>query len=100
MNNTLHKVLRYGVVAAAAPGIAAEYPLEGKPETLEWAVFAEGLQGILAAGGRETAAMRLERGDADLIEFYQNDERESDNGLCKRLNFLRFHRKLFSQDAR
>ena len=55
--------------------MAAQDALEREPEALQRAVFAEGLQGVLAAGGGETAGRRFERRDAQLIEFYQQDER-------------------------
>mgnify|MGYP003424274466 CR=1 FL=1 len=38
-------------------------------------MFAEGLEGVLGAGGGETAAGLLEGGDADLIESDQEYER-------------------------
>ncbi len=55
--------------------MAAEDALEAEPEALEGAVFAEGLEGVLGASGGEAAGRRLERRDAELIEFDQQDER-------------------------
>ena len=66
--------LRHGVVAGAAPGVAAEDALEGEPEAFEGAVFAEGLKGVLRACGGEAAGGRFQRGDTQLIEFYQQDD--------------------------
>ncbi len=37
-------------------------------------MLAEGFEGILGTGGGEAAAWGLERGDADLVEAYQEDE--------------------------
>ncbi len=54
--------------------MAAEDAAEGEVEAFEGAVFAEGLEGVLGAGRGEAAAWGLERGDADLIEAYQEDE--------------------------
>ena len=68
-------LLRHRVVAGASPGVAAEDALEAEPEALEGAVFAEGLEGVLGASGGEAAGRRLERRDAELIEFDQQDER-------------------------
>ena len=55
--------------------MAAQDALEGEPEALQRAILAEGLQGVLAAGGGEAAGGGLEWRDAQLIEFYQQDER-------------------------
>ena len=49
-------MLRNGVVAAAAPGIAAKDALETEPEAFQRAVFAESLERILGAGRSEPAA--------------------------------------------
>lgn len=71
----LNRALRNGVIAAASPGMAAQYPAQRKPEALQGTVFAECLQRILAAGGRKTAGRRFQRRYAQLIEFYQQYER-------------------------
>lgn len=55
--------------------MASEYSLEGKPEPFQRAIFPERLQGILRAGGGESATRWGERGDAELIELDQQDER-------------------------
>ncbi len=47
---------------------------EGKVEAFERAVLAESFEGVLRASGGEAAAWGLERGDADLVEAYQEDE--------------------------
>ena len=54
--------------------MAAEDAPDGEIEAFDGAVLAEGLEGVLGAGGRETAAGLLEGGDADLIESYQKYE--------------------------
>ena len=46
----------YGVVAVAAPGVAAEEASDGEVEASEGSVLAEGLDGVLAAGGGVAAA--------------------------------------------
>ncbi len=63
-----------GVVAAAAPGVAAEQAPDCEPEAFEGAVFAECFEGVLGAGGGEAATRRFEGGDADLVEADQEDE--------------------------
>ncbi len=67
-------MLRNGVITASSPGVTAEDAAEGEVEAFEGAVFAEGFEGVLGAGRGEAAAWGLERGDADLIEAYQEDE--------------------------
>ena len=62
--------LRNRIVSASSPGMAAQYPFQRQPESLEGTIFPEGLQRVLGAGRSETAAGRLERGYADLIEAY------------------------------
>ena len=46
--------LWYGIVAGAAPGVAAQQAADGKVETLEGAVLEDGLSGVFATGGGET----------------------------------------------
>ncbi len=72
--------LRYRVIAAAAPGMATQESADGEVEAFEGAVFAEGFEGVLGTGRGEAAAGLLERGDADLVETYQEDE-----GRCRSL---------------
>ena len=55
--------------------MAAEDAAERKPEAFEGAVLAEGFKGVLRAGGGKATGWRFERRDAQLIEFYQQDER-------------------------
>ena len=55
--------------------MATQNPFQAEPEALEGAVLAEGLEGVLGASGGEAAGRRLERRDAELIEFDQQDER-------------------------
>lgn len=47
--------LRYGIVAVAAPRVAAENAAYGKIETFERAMLAERLKGVLGTCGSETA---------------------------------------------
>ena len=63
--------LGHGIVAGAAPGVAAEDTLEGKPETFEGTVLAEGFKGVLGTGWSVAAGRGSERGDAQLVELYQ-----------------------------
>ena len=51
-------------------------------------MFAEGLEGVLGAGGREAAAGLLEGGDADLVESYQKYEGRDQDLPDHDLNFL------------
>lgn len=45
------QLLWYGVIATSAPGIAGEYPFQGKPSPFERAMFTDGLQAVIGAGG-------------------------------------------------
>ena len=65
-----------GVVDAAARGMAAGQAAQGEPRPLDRAVFAQRLQRILRAGGREAARGRREGRDAQLIEAHQHDQRQ------------------------
>ena len=67
--------LRHGVVAASAPGMAAEDSFQREPESFERTILAEGLESILAAGRSKPATGRFQRGNANLIELYQKYER-------------------------
>lgn len=81
-------VLRYGIISATTPGMATEDASDGEVQAFEGAVLAEGLKGILRAGGGETAAGLLEGGDADLIESYQKYEGRDQDLPDHALNFL------------
>jgi hypothetical protein len=48
--------------------MATEYAADGKVETFEGSVLADGLAGILRTGGCETAGSRGEGADAPLVE--------------------------------
>ena len=65
---------RNRIKPASSPRVAAENALERKPESFQRTIFPEGLQSILGAGRGEAAAGWCERGDAQLIELYQQDE--------------------------
>ena len=59
---------RNGVIAGAAPGVAAQQTANGEVETLDGAVLQDGLTGIFTAGGGEAAGGPQEGGDGYLIE--------------------------------
>ena len=59
---------RNGVIARAAPGVAAQQPAHGQIEPLERPVLLYGLTCILGAGGCEPARRRCVGGDEVLIE--------------------------------
>ena len=63
------------IVSVSAPWMAAQNPAHCKVKSLEQAVLSEGLKSILRACRGESACRRLERGDAYLIEPYQEHER-------------------------
>ncbi len=67
--------LRHRIIAGATEGVATEKAAEGQPAALEGAVLAQGLEGILRAGRGEPAGGSLQRGNADLIEPNQQDQR-------------------------
>ena len=69
--------LRNRVVTGSAPGMAAEDAFQREPEPLQRTIFAECLEGILGASGRKAAGRGLQRRDAQLVEFYQQDERRA-----------------------
>ena len=56
--------------------MAAEKAADSEIKGLEGAVLAESLEGVLGAGGRETARRRRERADAHLIELDQENKGE------------------------
>ena len=64
----------HGVVAATTPRVATEQATNREPRAAQSTVTAQGLQRILAAGGRETARRGRVRGDAVAIK--QDGERE------------------------
>ena len=66
----------------SAPWVAAEDSPDRQVCAFERAVLAQRLKGVCRACGRESAAWRLERRDADLVESYQQYERE-DRDLLK-----------------
>ena len=68
--------------------MAAEDASDGEIEAFDGTVLAEGLEGVLGAGGRETAAGLLEGGDADLVESYQKYEGRDQDLPDHALNFL------------
>ena len=52
---SIFNLVRYWVIAAAAPWMATEYAADGQVEAADGAVLLQGLDGILAASGGETA---------------------------------------------
>lgn len=75
------------VIAAAAPGMTATNPPDGKQATFEGAVTPQSLDGILAACGSKTAGSRKEGADAELIEPDGQDKQEH-RGIFKNLSHL------------
>lgn len=70
------RFLWHGVVAGAAPRMAAEKTAYGEIQPLERAPFAECLQCVFGTCRSEAACRRFVRRDADPVEFYQDDERK------------------------
>ena len=66
----------YRVVTAASPRMAPCEPPERQPQPLQRPVFTQCFEGILRAGRREAARRRRERGDAELVELHQRDQRQ------------------------
>ena len=63
--------LWHGVVARAAPGVAAEDAFECEPAAFERTVFLDSFHRILRAGGSVAAGSGGERRDAVTVEPYQ-----------------------------
>ena len=53
--------LWYRIISTATPRMTTKYSPKGEPSTLERAVFTQGLEGVLRAGGGKTAGRRLKR---------------------------------------
>ena len=66
--------LRYGVVAAASPGVATADAAKGEPEALDNPLFLQCLNGIGGTGGSVAAHGGKEGGDEPLIETDGEDE--------------------------
>ena len=64
-----------GVVAVAAPGVAAEDAAEGFACAAEGAVFGDGVDGVLTAGGGEAALAAEESAEGGAVE---NDEMDQE----------------------
>ena len=62
--------LWYGVVAGAAPRVAAGYPFCGEPAAFDDAIFANRLDAILRAGGGEAARRGCQGRNTLLVEAY------------------------------
>lgn len=73
--------LRNRIITAAAPRATTEKPSDSQIETSERTVLSECFKSILGTGGSKSATRRFERTDADLIEFYKENEREYRNFL-------------------
>jgi hypothetical protein len=61
-------MLRNGVVAAAAPGMASRNALGREPAPTEHSMLYDGLLGITGASGRVAARGRQHGGDHKLIQ--------------------------------
>lgn len=62
--------LWHRIVSVSAPWVATQDAPCGENESLDGAMYAKGLDGILAASRRETASRWCQRGDKTLIEAY------------------------------
>ena len=60
----------------------------GEIQTLQRAVLAQCLDGILRAGGSKATRGRLEGRDAELIEAHQNNKWEGEHALSNALELL------------
>lgn len=77
---------RNRVVATLAERVAASEAAEGEPRADEWAALAEGVEGVLAAGGLEAALPAHERGEGEAIGVDAGDEgpgEEAGEGLAR-----------------
>ena len=74
--------LGHGVVAAAAPGMAAQDATYGQIEALDGAVFLQRLDCILAAGGGEAAGWRRQGRYVSLVKADGGNEQTAD-GLAE-----------------
>ena len=63
-----HFLLRHRVVAAAAPGMAAQQAADGEVKPFQRTVFLDGLDGVLRTGGSETTGRGKKGGDEALVE--------------------------------
>ena len=70
-----------GVEAVSSPGMATKNPAYCQIESLDDSVFLNGLNGILRAGGGETAGGRCQRGDESLVEADGKDEETAHNSF-------------------
>ena len=72
--------LWHRVVTGAAPGVTAQDAPDGEAEALDGTMLHDGLLGVLAAGGRETAGWRRIGTDTGLVETdgeYENVRHET-----------------------
>lgn len=67
-------LLRYGVVATSAPGVASEDALDGEPKSTDGTVLAYGFNGVLRAGGGVAAGGGKEGRDAVAVEVDGDEE--------------------------
>ena len=80
------QILWYGIITGTTPRMTAGYTFGCKPTTLEDSVLADGLDGVLRAGGGVAARRRREWRDTLLIEAYEQDKRKRHNAskaTCK-----------------
>lgn len=67
-------LVRYGIMAGASPGVAAENTLYRQPPSFEYPMLAESLQGIAGTGWCIAASCGQERGDKQLVSPDQKDK--------------------------
>lgn len=79
--------LRHWIIAAAAPRIAGDDAFEGEPSALEGAVFPDGLEAVVRAGGRVAAGSSDEGRQGHLIELDQPDHHRSQRFAEQRPQF-------------
>ena len=78
--------LWYGIITRTTPRMTTGYTFGRKPTTLEDSVLADGLDGVLRAGGGVAARWGCKWRDTLLIEAYEQDKRKRHNAskaTCK-----------------
>ena len=63
-----------GIKSAAAPGMAAGDSFGGAPGATDWAVFVDGVDGVLGAGGDKAAVAAEESAEGGAVEEDEVDE--------------------------
>ena len=70
----------HGVVAAASPGVTAQYAPDGQVQAFQRAVFLDGFDGILRTGGGETAGRRKHGRNEPLVKADGQNEQAFEHG--------------------